>query len=195
MKLKTIYSPDKRKVNVFLKRSFPWWLLVLLLAIIIALYFVCLHTNTSDYTNTTKEDDIDIEERLEEVNASKGEITISLGWNNSNDLDLHVITPCGDTINYYHLDERVCGGIMEYDRNADDYNISSRPFEHIYWEEGNAFEGQYEVIIHNYEQREQSRYTNYELNVIIDGNKKTYTGKIGGKDEIVEVTEFNYRIN
>lgn len=199
MKLKTQYSPENNKVNVYLKRSFPWWLLILLILLLIGLFLLHKHLYNSNYHNNTNvsiiDDDINIDERLEEVNASKGEITISLGWNNSNDLDLHVITPCGDTINYFYLDNLVCGGIMEYDRNSLEDNISTRPFEHIYWEEGNAVEGNYKVIIHNYQQREQTRTTNYELNVIIDGNKETYTGQIGGQDDIVEVTEFLYRTN
>jgi len=200
MKLKTQYFPDNRKVSILLKKGFPWWILILLVALLLLIYFLYSNWNHLDIippsNPSSNQEQIDLDERIEDANASKGQITISLGWNNTNDLDLHVLTPCGEYINYEQIGEGlVCGGYMEYDKNADSDEVVNTPFEHILWSEGHAVDGDYAVYVHNYNQRESNNKTNFEVHVTIDGEKNIYKGTIGGEDAEEKVVQFTYGNN
>lgn len=70
----------------------------------------------------------DIEKRREEANARSGDLQISLGWNGTADLDLHVICPGGEKISYDH--KSACGGVLQIDMNAGG-NRSETPIEDV----------------------------------------------------------------
>jgi len=97
--------------------------------------------------------------RLKREGAKSGAITISLMWNNYNDLDLHCIDPYKEEIFYKHKFSR-SGGELDVDMNADDYYLSSEPVENIYWDNAKAKKGLYSIYVDFYEQK--NCYTCYE---------------------------------
>lgn len=197
MRLRTIYNPAQKRVSLKLRR-FPWWILLFLLIPII-IYLITLIPPINPHLpalpklrQDSSSEDIDLEERLEEVDASKGDITISLGWNNKNDLDLMVVTPCKDTISYFYLKEIVCDGLMEFDRNADPERLTKRPFEHVVWKDGKAKEGKYKVLVSYYGNYDDEVKTEFEIKITIDDNSTTYHGVLNNESDFKIVKEFSY---
>jgi len=134
----------------------------------------------------------ELEERSDDVQIVEsallhgyGDVQITLAWNNTADLDLHVIDPYGEEI-YWNNDYSSSGGILDVD-DIDGYGP-----ENIYWGEGQAPYGNYEVYVHHYVW-DESGYpvtSNYSVLVNAFGHVKKYTGIIT-LDEIVHITGFD----
>ncbi|CAL1141422.1 unnamed protein product [Cladocopium goreaui] len=60
----------------------------------------------------------DVEKRLKAAGGGDGELRISLVWGSTDDLDLHVETPRGETI-YYERSKSSCGGMLDVDMNRE----------------------------------------------------------------------------
>jgi len=88
--------------------------------------------------------------RLERENASMGVFSISLMWNDAADLDLHVICPSREEINFMNKISD-CGGILDVDMNRGP-EYSEEPVENIYWEK-NPPSGHYKIYVKNYNNR------------------------------------------
>ncbi len=116
--------------------------------------------------------------RLEREGAKSGTVTISLMWNNRNDLDLHVIAPNGDEICFSNKKSR-CGGELDVDMNVNPE--SDTPVENIYWPNGEAPIGRYRVLVHHFNQHDVpgcSDPTSYTVAVKYPGFVKEFTGSI-----------------
>lgn len=97
----------------------------------------------------------EFEERVSQAGGEQGELTITLIWSDTADLDLHVVCPLGSEV--YHRNRRSCGGYLEIDRN--ERNLSGRPknpslitvepVEHVLWENAPP-PGDYRVTIRLY---------------------------------------------
>lgn len=109
-----------------------------------------------------------------------GYITITLTWNNSADLDLHVTDPSGEEICFYHTSSE-SGGYLDVD-DTNGYGP-----EHVFWEESPP-SGSYLVVVHHYG---GAAPTNY--NILIEYNDITsaYSGTIND-DEYAVVSTFVY---
>jgi hypothetical protein len=86
-------------------------------------------------------------ERLAAVGAELGSLTFSLMWDSKQDLDLHVIPPSGEEINYKHRSSK-CGGRLDVDANFKMEDATVTPVENCYWQ--NAPSGDYRFYINNY---------------------------------------------
>jgi hypothetical protein len=117
--------------------------------------------------------------RLRREKAQTGDIQISLMWNNVNDLDLHVICPCGDKICYLYR-RSACGGELDVDMNArGGTHFSPEPVENIFWPHGGAAPGNYVVIVDHYSINFARDPTSYRGVVRIDGEVvRVFSGKI-----------------
>ena len=134
----------------------------------------------------------DLEERLAREGAMKGEVQISLMWNNFNDLDLHVVCPSGERI---HGGNRIsaCGGELDVDANVKPE--SKRPVENVFWPTGQAPSGRYKVFAHHYKKHNKRRTKDpTEFKVVINsgGDLKEYNGALTHGDPIMLVAEFDY---
>lgn len=65
-------------------------------------------------------------------NARIGKLNFSLRWWDPNDLDLHVICPCGTEIYYANKKCTKCNGELDVDMNVGS-NMSLEPVEHVYF--------------------------------------------------------------
>ncbi|WP_417792886.1 hypothetical protein [Terasakiella pusilla] len=86
--------------------------------------------------------------RLTRAGAKIGNITVSLVWNDINDLDLHIACPNGETINF--TNKFACGGMLDIDRNAQANSLVADPVENIVWTRSPTVKGTYEVYVHYY---------------------------------------------
>lgn len=121
--------------------------------------------------------DGEIERRLKEAGAKTGDIQISIAWNNYNDIDVWLeykdpSTHNAGLINW--MNRSVSHGYLDIDMNYRPQ--TDKAVENIYWEEGEAPFGIYNIYIQNYHQWEKSiDSTIVDVRIVFDGkvvNKK-----------------------
>ena len=115
--------------------------------------------------------------RLNVAGAELGELTISLMWHNTDDLDLHVINPNGEHI-CYNARKDECTGELDVDmNNAQEHGnrITQEPVENAYWQD--PPKGRYEIFVTNASQKdERERPRDYVVRVKQPGNMTFYRG-------------------
>lgn len=125
------------------------------------------------YTNDVADS---LKERVKEAKGKvDGFIRISLGWTNSDDLDLHVIEPKfgGHAVEIYYASKisNRTGGQLDVDMNAS--TITQNPVENIcYPSKERLTAGTYKVEVHNYNRRVS---TNQGFTVELEVNGEIYT--------------------
>jgi hypothetical protein len=99
-----------------------------------------------DEASIVEEDDFELPDEPEEL--GEGALQITLAWDNLADMDLAVETPDGEVIFYgSRFDSN--GGQLDVDSN---YPCGDNTFqvENIFWDEGDAPEGEYTVYVNQY---------------------------------------------
>ena len=122
------------------------------------------------------------------ANAGSGQITVSLLWDTTDDLDLHVITPNGARIYFGNM--RADGGELDVDMNWEDSNIVLNPVENIFF--SNPRPGTYTVKVVNYNDRTPGIAANYLIRVMVGNNSETFTGSIEGTDTEHDIVVFAF---
>ncbi len=84
-----------------------------------------------------------IQTRVSNAGGRKGEVQFALAWQNTNDVDLHVIVPSGERISHMVRTSR-CNGKLDVDMNVN--GESEDPVENVRWIQ-NAPWGRYTVIV------------------------------------------------
>ncbi len=131
-----------------------------------------------------------LDRRLEEEEASRGSITISMGWTTEDDLDLHVIPPSGQENEIFHNRKTAGGGTLDVDANADSRLLLEEPVENVFFSDPEP--GRYRVFIKNFKDRTVGSRTDYLVRVTIDGQVRSFTGSIDGDKAQIEVCSFDY---
>jgi pSer/pThr/pTyr-binding forkhead associated (FHA) protein len=134
-----------------------------------------------------------IRKRLEEGNAKLGSVQISLAWENRNDLDLHVLDPDGFEICFAQKVAPVSKGELDIDRNVNFIGSTNEPVEHVVWEDESAPYGNYKVYVNHYTKHHlQPDKTEYEVEVLVDGELEKFTGLVDSvREPMVLVHEFD----
>jgi hypothetical protein len=121
------------------------------------------------YTNDVADS---LKERVKEAKGKvDGFMRISLGWTNSDDLDLHVIEPKvgGHNVEIYYASKisNRTGGQLDVDMNAS--SISKNPVENIFYPSKERLSaGTYKVEIHNYRCRADNNQ-GYKVEIEVNG--------------------------
>jgi hypothetical protein len=84
--------------------------------------------------------------RVNKAGGQPGEVQFALAWRNTNDLDLHVITPSGEQISYMRRVSS-CAGNLDVDMNV--RGESNEPVENVRWLT-NAPWGRFTVVVNLY---------------------------------------------
>jgi hypothetical protein len=96
----------------------------------------------------------EIGKRLALAGAKTGDVQISIAWNSTDDIDLHVSFSPGnglvDNINWTNRFGQITGGMLDIDMNANNYFLSPRPVENIFWPPNSSPTGIFDVYIHFY---------------------------------------------
>lgn len=121
-------------------------------------------------------DEAIIDDLLARYHAGSGDVRISLMWNNMNDLDLHVIDPRGEEINY--SDRRsASGGLLDIDMNASPpYKVPA--VENVYWPQQAAPPGVYQVYVNHFRTHGSANETAFTVCILIRGQSNYYRGRI-----------------
>ena len=132
----------------------------------------------------------ELQERLEREGARSSDVQVSLMWNNFNDLDLHIVCPSGERI---HGGNKIskCGGELDVDANV--RPETKKPVENVFWPEGTAPAGQYQVYVHHYKKHKKRRSrdpTKFQLIVNSVGDVMEYKAALTHGDPIMLVATF-----
>jgi hypothetical protein len=96
-----------------------------------------------------------------------GDITIRLTWDETSDLDLHVVEPDGTEI-YFGNRTSSSGGQLDRDANFPCDSATTRPAENVYWNTG-APTGNYEVEVEYYGECNNEGSVTFQLVVMVGG--------------------------
>ena len=122
---------------------------------------------------------------IQDTSVGNGDVQVTLTWQKSIDLDLHVVDPGGNEI-YYAVSTSPTGGQLDRDNQCSDMLVG-RP-ENIFWPEGGAPSGKYTILVNYYGSCADSGSVSYTVRVTIKGQVQTYTGSIDSGTQ--EVTSF-----
>lgn len=127
--------------------------------------------------------------RLLRLGGRRGAITVTLLWNNRNDLDLHVLCPDGQRIHY--MNKEAAGGMLDIDRNAHPSALTDEPIENIFWERRPGLRGTYRVLVHHFRQHDPAvADTAFTLRIENGGTTRNHEG-VARPHEMVEVASFS----
>jgi subtilisin family serine protease len=119
---------------------------------------------------------------------STGDVQVLLNWNNYNDLDLIVTDPYNESV--WFKNRRVSsGGQLEIDMNVE-YPDSKQPLENIYWKQGDAPSGTYNVYLLYFKQHENIAENPYKITVKHGDKTDEYTGTINNEKEAIHICTF-----
>ncbi|GIT87556.1 hypothetical protein [Roseobacter sp. OBYS 0001] len=132
--------------------------------------------------------DPEVDDRADRAGAERGDLSFTLIWEGSDDLDLHTTCPAGDTL--FFLDKVQCNGEMDLDMNG--FQVVPDPVENTYFTD--PLPGDYRVRVHLYRQRdgnaprsftlqirEGDRVTTQKGTVSVGAENWQYTYRYGGK--------------
>ena len=109
----------------------------------------------------------EMQDRLAAAGAKKGAIEVALSWENTNDLDLHVIDPDGARV-WFRNKISPSGGELDVDRNVGCVRPTNQPVEHIVWTRQSPPRGTYQVCVHHYANCEDPGPTEFRLEIRVD---------------------------
>jgi len=118
---------------------------------------------------------LEIKKRLDNSNARSGEVNVTLSWDNLADLDLHLVCPNGQVINFTRMkkNENNCGE-LDVDANHPRYTAINKPIEHIFIDKAQV--GHYKTIVKNLS---TSNFKDVKFKLLIDilGKKEILTNE------------------
>ncbi len=136
-----------------------------------------------------------IKERVKRAGGSvTGDLCCRLAWNNTDDLDFHMIEPAGGAHIFYAHKRMLspCGGVLDLDANGGD-GMRPDPAENIvYASRRKMREGTYELKVHQYARRETLN-GGFEVELEFDGNvlRMAYTKPVT-QGQTVDVASIKY---
>lgn len=119
----------------------------------------------------------EMEKRAKELHAKEGEITVRLGWQGFEDLDVIVSCPNGEEISFKTRD--ACGGKLDIDMNYQGNNSTS-PIENIFVPARSIMPGEYHIKVVN----NDDAPTSFLLIVKNRGRERRVSGVVNGKSFI-----------
>lgn len=126
--------------------------------------------------------------RLTRAGAKSGAVTVSLLWNDINDLDLHVLCPNGEQIAFHN--KQACGGILDVDRNAHPCALTNSPVENIAWAQTPTLKGDYVVLVTFFRQHDPAQASSACTVRLLKNGKTRFFNATLTPRQTIEVTRF-----
>jgi len=117
-----------------------------------------------------------------------GDIQVTLTWEGTCDLDLHVIDPAGNDVWWQHQPSESEGVVDWHDMCN---SAAHGGPENIYWPTGSAPSGEYTVVVDYSDTCDGNEATTWKVTLIVNGEERTFSGTIDPCEKI-EVVRFNY---
>lgn len=120
-----------------------------------------------------------------------GDVQLTLTWDSTDDLDLHVVDPDGEEI-FWNARTSTSGGQLDVDSNAACGGTTTTPVENIFWPSGESPDGHYEVKVNFFEEcGGDGSSQDFTVTTRIDGEViDEFEGTITDQDT-VDVSEFD----
>ena len=135
--------------------------------------------------------------RLAAVGAQTGDVQISIAWEGTNDIDVHVqVEPLQrgmSSIICWMNRQGLCGGMLDVDANANPFMLTRKPVENIFWAKGQAPYGRYTVAVHHFRNWAGQISTPVEVAVLVDGELKRFHPVASYGDTLKTVFSFERR--
>jgi hypothetical protein len=128
--------------------------------------------------------DPEVDNRAEAAGAQRGDLSFTLIWEGTDDLDLHTTCPSGQTL--FFLDKVQCNGVMDLDMNS--FQVVTNPVENAYFTDPPP--GDYRVRVNLYRKREGSGPIGFTLQVRHGDRVTTQKGTVS---EAEENWQYTYR--
>lgn len=103
--------------------------------------------------------DPEVDQRAQAAGAQQGDLSFTLIWEGTDDLDLHSTCPSGETL--FFLDKVRCNGVMDLDMNS--FQVVPNPVENAYFTD--PLTGDYRIRVNLYRQREGTGPVRFTLQV------------------------------
>jgi hypothetical protein len=131
---------------------------------------------------------------LSVMRVGSGDVQVSVAWNTTADLDLHVVDPSGEEV-YWGAREAASGGELDLDSNAACGTDQPRN-ENTVWPVGGAPTGTYTVRLDHWDACDAER-TDYVVTIWVKGRDAqvfsgsfTGPGEHGGAGDGIEIATF-----
>lgn len=131
--------------------------------------------------------DPEFDSRIRREGGQQSEQLVTLIWNNTNDLDLHVVCPNGTRV--YFANVSGCGSRLDIDMNASANWLSNAPVENIVWP-GGMPPGRYQVYVDHYANHGSPDPTPFRVRVRVGGQERVFNGSIRHGEPARFITEF-----
>lgn len=130
----------------------------------------------------------------QQLQGNSGNLRVNLSWNTTDDLDLHITSETGKTINYQNkiLEHNGSIGRLDVDANASE-PIISNPQENVNWDIIPS--GKHIVSVHFYRSREASEKTPFTIFIENGDDSRLYNSYVEstGVNQTREVLEFELK--
>ncbi|NJL22450.1 MAG: hypothetical protein HC895_19200 [Leptolyngbyaceae cyanobacterium SM1_3_5] len=114
-----------------------------------------------------------------------GDIQVTLRWTTSDDLDLAVSDPQGQTVTYFNRQVQ-SGGQLDVDANAGCSSSTTSPIENIFWPPSQAPQGNYQVVVNLFTRcQPSSSPIPFTLTLLVQGTTQTLTGSVSDQNPAV----------
>jgi hypothetical protein len=112
-----------------------------------------------------------------------GDIQATLRWATTDDLDLAVTDPSGDTATYFSPNV-ASGGKLDVDANAGCSGQTETPIENIFWPPTQAPQGSYTVSVNLFTRCQGTGPISFTITLLVQGETQTLTGTVDDQNPI-----------
>jgi hypothetical protein len=149
----------------------------------------CCNCNVVETEIDSLENDDALDSLRDSLDACEGEITVTLAWETTDDLDLHLVEPDG-TVVYYENRTSENGANLDIDMNAGG-RASANPIENICYTRTPPA-GTYKVYVHFFRRKTTVSEIPYTLYVRNGSSEQYFRGVHTTQKEKHLVYEFTY---
>ncbi len=128
-----------------------------------------------------------VSEAVGEPTLGTGDIQVTLRWSSTDDLDLAVIDPSGNEVNF--LNPSIpSGGQLDVDANAGCLgSLTQTPVENVFWPPSEAPAGNYSIAVRLFERCGSSAEAiPFEATLLVQGASESLSGSVSDANPIAE---------
>lgn len=113
-----------------------------------------------------------------------GDIQVTLRWATTDDLDLAVTDPSGQTVAFFNPSVG-SGGQLDVDANAGCGSPSQTPIENIFWPPSEAPQGEYSIEVNLFSRCGGGGPIPFSLTLLVQGETQNLSGSVDEQNPIV----------